>query len=434
MLNLMRTMVFWDYITIHNPDFIRVSHPSPVHKDPIIMLVPDERLKAVVTSSNPADRKVRENIPDELLTYILKKEDIPLDNFNVSCLRLMTSPYDTRGMSMITSCYRDLLLYDKIREAEIVQADNFINPLTLVKIGDAGGTYRPTQDDIRMFQESMLDGTGDQNYTLITHGAVDIQKISNAGQTLDMSTTKEEAKKNIMMGLYMPTALFDQEYGSYANGSIGLQVLRDRYTRFQLQLKNWIEKKILEPIAKIQDFYEIVDGEQKLIVPEVNFGKINLKETDTYLTAISGMIEQGEPGSGKISKKTAFELLDVNYEEELKRLRLEIRDDLIRKKELTSMQNMDIVELKSITETTIIRDSREEEALEKSLDIEQEGTGMDIGGMGGMGGMGGEDMEGDMGIEGDMGMEGDMGDMEGGDLGGPPGDESAAPPTPEATP
>ena len=131
----------------HNPDFIHVPPPNPLQKDPIITLVPDEALKRLVTSNSPIDRALREHVPPEVLLHIQKGEDIPLDNFNVSHLKMLSSPYDTRGVSIITSCYRDLLLYDKIREAKIIQADNFMNPLTLVKLGNEN--WKPTDDDIR---------------------------------------------------------------------------------------------------------------------------------------------------------------------------------------------------------------------------------------------------------------------------------------------
>lgn len=358
----------WEFVTVHNPDFIRISYPSALSKDPVITLVPDEALKKIVNANDPVSRKMREQLPLEVLLHIQKGEDIPLDNFNVTHLKMLSSPYDTRGVSLIASCYRDLLLYDKIREAKIVQADNFINPLTLVKLGNEN--WKPTDDDIRQWQEQVVDSMGDQAYTIVTHGLVDIQKISNSGQTLDMNSDLEMCIKNIMIGLMVPSALFDQDYGSYANASVGLEVLRDRYRNFQLQLKKWIERKILEPIAKIQDFYTLENGEQKLIVPHVEFEKINLKETDTYLNNISShLADPATPGSGKVSLRTWYQLLDTDYETEKTRLRMEARDTIILQKEIEAMKHMDITQLKTLGEETPILDTRELDTLEKSLNI-----------------------------------------------------------------
>ena len=400
----------WDYVIVHNPDFIRVPPPNPLSKDPMVTLVPDEALKKIVTSNSPIDMALRQHIPDDVLLHIQRGEDIPLDNFNVSHIKMLSSPYDTRGVSMITSCYRDLLLYDKIREAKIIQADNFMNPLTLVKLGNEN--WKPTDDDIRQWQEQVLDSQGDQGYSIVTHGLVEIQKISNSGQTLDMNADLEMCIKNIMIGLMVPSALFDQDYGSYANASVGLQVLKDRYINFQLQLKKWIETKILEPIAKIQDFYVIEGGEQKLLVPTVEFDKINLKETDTYINAIAQHIGDGNPGTAKISLHTFLELLDTNYEAERAKIRLEARDQIVLKKEIEAMQHMDIAQLKTIGENTPIQDSREVDSLEKSLDIEDAAGGGDSAGAGAPGlDLGGGDAGG-------LGGDGGGGGMP--DLGGEP--------------
>jgi hypothetical protein len=425
----------WQYINVMNPDFIHVLPPNPLQRDPVLTLVPDEALKRIVTSPNPLDRALREQIPPEIILHIQKGEPIPLDNFNVSHLKMLSSPYDTRGTSIITSCYRDLMLYDKIREAKIVQADNFMNPLTLVKLGSEN--YKPTDDDIRQWQEQVLDSVGDQGYTIVTHGLVDIVKISNSGQTLDMNADLESTMKNIMIGLMVPTGLFDTDYGSYSNGSVGLQVLKDRYKNFQLQLKKWIEKKILEPIAKIQEFYTIEGGEEKLIVPTVEFEKIALKEADSFINALSNHVgDPKEPGSGKVSTQTFLELFDVDYEAEKGKLRLEARDAIIRKKEVKAMEQMDIEALKTLNEYTPIQDPGEITSLEKSLDIDSEvaenSEGADAGGDLGGGDLGGGDFGG-----GDLGGDlGGGGEASAPDLGGeaaPEGGGAEPPPsTPEA--
>jgi hypothetical protein len=430
----------WQYVVVHNPDFIHVPPPNPLQKDPIITLVPDEALKRLVTSTNPLDVMLREHIPPEVLLHIQKGEPIPLDNFNVSHLKMLSSPYDTRGTSIITSCYRDLMLYDKIREAKIVQADNFINPITLVKVGNEN--YKPTDDDIRQWQEQVVDSMGDQAYTIVTHGLVEISKITNSGQTLDMNADLEEAKKNIMIGLMVPSALFDQDYGSFSNGSIGLQVLKDRYKNFQLQLKKWIERKILEPIAKIQDFYIVEGGERKLLVPTVEFERISLKEADNYINNVANHIgDPATPGSGKVSLQTFLELLDADYETEKARLRMEARDQIVLQKEIKAMQKMDIEALKTLGENSPIQDPGEIDSLEKSLDIESEADEMSADSAGGGDLSGGLDLGGGGGGGGDFDMGG--GDLGGPDLGGEPpeggtpsleGDAGGAEPAPATEP
>lgn len=385
----------WEYGLVHNPDFIRVK-PGLLTKDPIITLVPDEALRKLITSNTPQDRATRDKLPPEVLYHVQRGEDIPLENFNISHIKLLSSPYDPHGTSLITSCYRDLMLFDKIREAKFVQADNFINPLTLIKLGDSSGNWKPTDDDIRQWQEQLLDSVSDQGYQIITHGMVDISKISNAGQTLDMNPDLEAAVKNIMIGMMIPSSLFDQDYGSYANASVGLEVLKARYDSFRLQLKKWIEKKVLEPIAKIQDFYITKGGEPTLIYPRVKWGKIQLKETDSYIQAVAQHLAQpGQPGTGRISDHTFFSSIDTDYDTEKRLKFMEARDQIVLKKQVDAMMRMDLNELKTLTPETPIIDVREIDTIEQTQDMTGEmggggemgappGGGAPAGGEGGM--------------------------------------------------
>lgn len=358
----------WSYGIVHNPDFVRVN-VNTVSKDPIITLVPDEALKKLITSTSAQDRQLREEIPPEVVYHIQKGEDIPLENFNISHIKLLSSPYDPRGTSIVTSVYRDLMLFDKIREAKFIQADNFINPITLIKLGDPNGNWKPTEDDVRQWQEQVLDSVGDQGYQIVTHGMVDIQKISNSGQVLDMNQDLEEAKKNILFGLMMPAALFDSDYGSYANATVALETLKLRYTMFREQIKKWVERKVLKPIAQIQDFHVTKGGETQLIYPRVSWGKLILKEVDSYTQMLNGLLSQGPESPGKVSKQSFFEILDLDYNSEKTRLRQEMIDDLIFQKELAAAQNMDISVLKTISPDTPIQDTRDIETIERTLDI-----------------------------------------------------------------
>lgn len=105
----------WAKIIIQNPDYILVKK-SVFAGEPVISLKPDQVLQRLAMSNNPADVQLRKQIPENILYHIRKGEAIPLDNFNISHLKMTTSPYDIRGTSVIVSVFKDLMLYDKLRE------------------------------------------------------------------------------------------------------------------------------------------------------------------------------------------------------------------------------------------------------------------------------------------------------------------------------
>jgi len=110
------TSGMWDQVYLHNPDYMRVkSSPIPT-KVPSISLRPDPELQRIVNSSDPEHIKMREQIDPKIIDHVIRNEYIPLDSFNISHLKLLASPYDVRGTSMIVSAWKDLMHYDKLRE------------------------------------------------------------------------------------------------------------------------------------------------------------------------------------------------------------------------------------------------------------------------------------------------------------------------------
>ena len=204
----------WRRWVVHNPDYIDVKY-STVMMEPIITLQPDDTLKRIVRGANARDRYVRATLPKEIIYYISRGMNIPLDNFNVTHLKSLSEPYDHRGTSIIASCFKDLMLYDLLRESEYAQASNMINPLTLVKLGDPLGRWRPSDADIAQFQDLFVDLQFDLDPKIITHGAVQIEKIGNTGGIVDTATKMDRIEKNIFSGLMVPPALVTGEGPNY---------------------------------------------------------------------------------------------------------------------------------------------------------------------------------------------------------------------------
>lgn len=409
----------WSHIFLHNPDYIRVQ-VSPLAKDPIVTLIPDEHLKRIVQSSGASDAELRRQLPAEVVALIQQGLDIPLNNFNVSHLKLLSSDYDVRGSSIITSCYKDLMLYDKLREAEFVQADDMVNPITHVKLGDPQGAWKPDDTDIADMRQAFEEAMYDLDFKLVTHGAVDIQKIGNNGAVLETSRMWEQINKNILIGLMAPEEIINGNGASYASATVGLEVLRSRYERFRNTVEIWLQKKIMEPIAKIQDFYKWEGGRRRLIVPKIIWNKMNLRDVESYIQNLVGLAGD-EPGMGRISGRTLMGLLDIDPEAQVTETRQELIEAMVRQKEQEALQKMTLEELLTLDSNKPVTDLHPD-AQPIPIPGEQDGMGeegglgdLGLGGGGGMGGGGGLDLGG-LGEGGDMG--GDIGSEMGGDMGG----------------
>lgn len=345
------SMGVWSKISILNPDYVHVKK-SVIGNHTQISLRPDSTLQRIINSTAPSDLSMRKYIPKHIINYVRKGQNIPLDSFNVAHLKLLSSPYDIRGTSVIVSVYKDLMLYDKLRESKFAQADGMVNPLTLVTLGGEGD-YRPTQSDIEAFKNLLEEAQYDKDFKIVTHSGVKIERSGFSGATLDIGTDIEHIVTNLYAGLMTPKALMDQESATYASSSVGLEVLRQRYDIFRNMMKKWLERKIFAPICEIQDFFEYKDGEKRLLVPAIDFNHMNLYDMADFITSIGQFV-----GNKQVSLQTLHRSLGLSYEEERRRIREEMIDEQIFAKEQQILGNMKMGELlgldpsKSINEPT----------------------------------------------------------------------------------
>jgi hypothetical protein len=333
----------WSKIVIQNPDYIHVKK-TVLSGEPIISLKPDAVLQRLVMSNNPADVQLRKQIPEKIIYHVRKGEDIPLDNFNVSHLKMLSSPYDVRGTSVIVSVFKDLMLYDKLREAKFAQADGLVNPITIVKVGgNTDGEYRATQEDLEFFRQMFEEAQYDKDFKLITHAGVAVERVGASGQVLDIGPDMELIIKNIYTGLMVPPAVVDTESAVYASASIGLEVLRQRYFNFRHMMAQWLQSKIFAPISEINDFYDYEGGSKRLIVPEVEWNQMNLYDLQDYIANISGLV-----ANKQVSLQTLYKSLGLSYEDERVKIREEMINDEIRNRENESLRKMTIAELRTL--------------------------------------------------------------------------------------
>lgn len=119
----------WSRILLQNPDYVNVKH-SVVAGEPILSLRPDENLKRIVNSNRPSDMQQRQRLDKSIIEHVRRGENIPLSNFYASHIARKLNPYETRGTGLIVSCFRNLMLYDKLREChdeetEVLTKDGF---------------------------------------------------------------------------------------------------------------------------------------------------------------------------------------------------------------------------------------------------------------------------------------------------------------------
>lgn len=371
----------WKNIIIQNPDYMHVK-TSVLSGEAVISMRPDAALQRLIQSNNPADIQLRNQISDEIVYHVRKGNNIPLDNFHVSHLKLLSSPYDIHGTSPIVSVYKDLMLYDKLRESKFAQADNLVNPITLIKVGgSAEGEYHPTGEDLENYRQVFEAAQYDKDFKVITHAGVAVERVGASGSIIDISGDMTFILDNILYGLMVPKAVVTQEGSSFNSATVGLEVLKQRYESFRNMMSQWLTKKIFAPISEIQEFYEYKDGDKKLIVPDVEWNRMILFDMDNYINVLNGLVDKN-----KVSQTTLFRSLGLNVEEERRLIKEEMIHQTIMAREAQTLQTMELGALRSL--------KPEDDIIEPTDDVGLPGTpGAEEAGMPGMGaGLPGMDM------------------------------------------
>jgi hypothetical protein len=230
--------------------------------------------------------------------------------------------------------------------SKYAQADNMINPLTLVKIGSAD--FKPTFADLEAWRNIFEEAQYDKDFKVFTHEGVTVERVGYGGGLVDISNDITQIIKEIYVGLQVPSVLMDGGADTtYANGGVALDVLRQRYMQFRNMMAIWLKRKIFAPISQIQGFYDYSNGEKKLIVPDIDWNHMSLFDAGDYINTML-TLTQGEGEQKRASIHSLYRSLGLEFDDEIRKLRKEAIQSEISKKEKAALATMDLNTLRTL--------------------------------------------------------------------------------------
>lgn len=343
----------WSKIIVQNPDYMIVNRTNS-SGEPIILMKPDENLRRIVTSTKPSDIAQKMSMDPLIIEFVKRGQNIPLDNLNITHIANKIAPYSSRGTGLLVSCFRTLMLIDQLRECKYVQATEFVNPLTIVKIGNE--QERPQPADLEAWRNTFAAATSDKNFKIFTHAGVAVERVGASGAILDTSNDNNALLKELYAGLMIPQVIIEGGGDiTYANGGVSLDVLKQRYMSFRSLLTSWLRRKIFYPIAKLNDFYTHTGGDKKLIIPDVEWNHMSLFETTDYINALQQGLEKGD-----VSKQSYQRSLGLDYKDEIAKRRKENIQAAIEEKEKEALKAMSLSQLRALDVDSDIPDVADE--------------------------------------------------------------------------
>lgn len=320
----------WSNIIIHNPDFVEVSFSPLADQECVIELIPSDELKSLVHSTKPETQQLKKRLPEEVVRKVLTGKNIILESDEITHIARRSNPYDVRGTSIISRILRLMMYEDKLREAQITIADNFIYPLKVFKLGDPKKGWIPNETHQRALAQMLQQATFDPNFSLIYHYGLQVDYVTVADKTMRLEKEWSDIAEKKMIALGVGKGFLSGE-ANYASANVTLQMQLARYkAKRDLFETRWIREKFLKVMAERNEWYKRDKKEligqyrvsrsaeelrDRIIIPKLVWHKkLMMRDEQSFLTFLNNVYSQGK---GPLSAITLLQYMGLSLEEEL---------------------------------------------------------------------------------------------------------------------
>jgi len=304
----------WKSISILDANNVEVS-PAMHDLPPDYWLSVDDNMAKIV-AEGPSN-KYYNHIPDKIRKMILSKQPILIDPITIYHFKRGASANQPYGTSIIMRLFQTLAYKDKLRQAQWLIAERHILPIKIVNVGS---DERPASDeDIEAVQEELTNVANDPLLTLVTHHQFKLDWYGANGKVLPLSNEFELIDQELLDGLMLNKVLLNGEGPTYSNAQVGLIAIERRLEKLRSEVAYWIEERLFKPVAEWQGFIiEGEGGEDEIIYPKIKWSNLQLRDDSAKMNIAMQLMQQGA-----LSVQTMLQMLDIDYDQEIERLRFE---------------------------------------------------------------------------------------------------------------
>jgi len=349
----------WSSEEVLNPEMVRVSKSIFTEQERVQLVVKDmvEALRngGPMGSSHesPSERKERtweyqqlvKNYP-EIIRAAEQDDGLDISEALWSRLVNRASPWDTRGTPFLLRSFRTLMMEESLNAAQDAVADRLYAPLILATLGipdmGDGEPWIPDLSELGDLREDMQSALAADFKLMVHHFGLKVESVFGRESVPRFDTDYDRIDAKLMQAWGIGQALImggTQAAGTYASSALNREVCEQLMAGFQRKVTRHIRKR-MEIIAEAQEHYdfelkggirrplyrEVVEedpetGEQrivrqpKLLIPEIKFRSLNLRDEATERQFITDLKNMGVP----ISDKALAVNIPIEFDQELQR-------------------------------------------------------------------------------------------------------------------
>lgn len=257
------------------------------------------------------DKMFVSTVPWSLIEAVKSNQDFLLDKSNVFHLKniSMGSILPGLGLPPLISLYSLVFYQAMLRKANEAIAAEYLTPMRVVFPQAQTANSDPVVSMSMASFSSAVDlairkHKQDQNHFLISPVPIGYSNIGGEGKNLLIAQEITQAEQTILLGLGVSQELLSGTT-NWTSSTVGLRLLENTMLSYTSQLQeclSWIVSKVAGYLH-----YELVD---------VTLAPFKLMDDDALKQNLVGLLE-----GGKVSISTLFEALNMDYEEELRKIK-----------------------------------------------------------------------------------------------------------------
>ena len=352
----------WSSEEILNPDMLRVSRSLFVQRDRVQLMVKDlvDNLRSGPMSSGasmglgdetPSERLERNKEYSDLVRYYpeiiqaaAQNDGLDIADALISRVVNRSTPWAKRGTPMLMRSFRTLMSEESLMAAQNAIADRLYSPLVLATLGiedmGDGEPWIPDQSELDDTRDDMQTALAADFRLMVHNFGLKIENVFGRESVPNLEADFDRIQAKLLQTWGIGAALISGgDGGAYASSALNREFVTQNMVGFQNSIRRHIVKRA-EVIAEAQGHYdydlkggvrvpiyrEIVEtdpetGDEyvrkvpKLLIPDIKFNSINLRDEAQERAFVAQLKAMGVP----ISDKTLAINIDVEFDQELER-------------------------------------------------------------------------------------------------------------------
>jgi hypothetical protein len=310
---------WWSKLTILPPEEVGVVH-FPFCDFAFAEYKPEPLIKLVSAVANggtdssqqatPLEKAIYDNIPDDIVNSIRQFGSIimdtdPMTGSFVMHLARKRSPYADLGVSTLERCIIPLLQKEHFKYTQLSLSSRLMTPRNKIA---APGISPDATDNLRAEIDLSME---DPDYHVVTNFDFTWDLIGAENRLIQLQPEYERIENEIFAALGATKELVTGE-ASYGGAKVTAEILNTRYLLVREVFKNFVEKKLLHPMAVKNDWYEEdpETGEREYYYPMLTFNRLTIRDNQEMFDALFQLYQKGS-----LPIQVIYELFNLNPDE-----------------------------------------------------------------------------------------------------------------------